>query len=123
MIILKPFLRSFLPREVAGIENEILLAVKKHFSLAPPHLRLALSILSFLFALWFYVSASFMPRDKAIDLWEKIAPPCAAFIRAVRSLSLLHYLEHPAILKRLGALTVPERQERFREIYRAPHVS
>lgn len=53
---------------------------------------------------------------KALEIFEKILPPCRAMVRLYRSTAFLAYFGDEAVLPALGAEAGADRQQKFRAI-------
>ncbi len=101
--------RDFVAAELAG---------------APWHIRTALGLLGFatLAAAWVLApgrGVGGQPPDiraRVLRLLEKPGTPSAAYLRALRSLIALAWLDHPLVLGALGVETGANRQAHFRGI-------
>lgn len=85
---------------------------------APAHVRLGVVALGLGFRTWM-AAASVLRRDPAaaLERWDSLGGgPGRAYLRLLRSLAVLSYLEHPLVLGGLGMPQVPEQQARFRRL-------
>ena len=84
--------------------------VKAEIAGAPFHIRLGVSVLAAVFffgAVVLGLGRGFSRRGPAwrrsyLQTWLKLGPQAQAFVRLLRSLTLLAYLEHPLVLEVLG---------------------
>lgn len=124
MMVPYSYLRSFLPFDdsVFGEHDRYELIqvagrfVRAEVALAPFHIKVPVTILSWLFAGWLAALACGYPAGQAAALWEKLGgTPARSLTRLIRSLALLAYAEDPRVVARIGASTVPERQAQYRQ--------
>ena len=107
--------REFVAAELAG---------------APWHIRTALGLLGLvtLFAAWLLAPGRGLgrqapsTRNRVLRRLEKPGTPSAAYLRALRSLIALAWLDHPLVLGALGVETGANRQAHSRGV-RAAHGS
>lgn len=85
---------------------------------APAHVRLGVMGLGLGFRAWM-LAAALLGRNPAaaLERWERlIGEPGRAYVRLLRSLAVLSYLEHPLVLGALGMAQVPDQQAKFRRL-------
>ena len=94
-------------------------ALREHIALAPPHIRIGLQVMQVIFTLFlhlrhgFFVPASRMSR--ALTQFSELPLPMVAGLeKVIRSLVVLAFFEHPAVLAAAGEDSVVARQNDFR---------
>ncbi len=85
---------------------------------APAHVRLGVVALGFGFRTWMAAAAALGRYPAmALERWDSLSGgPGRAYLRLLRSLAVLSYLEHSLVLGGLGMAQVPEQQARFRRL-------
>jgi hypothetical protein len=128
MLAPRAYLSSFLPFEGLNLTpaaqdnliNETARFVRDEVMLAPFHLRAGIVVFALLFNLWLAIARlGGLSTVTAATRWEKFGAPMRSLTRLIRSLALLYFCEHPAVLEKQGVLTAKRRQE----IFRARHSS
>lgn len=117
------FLASFLPldgldgQQQRHIIRETASFIRDEVFLSPLHLRIPLVILITVFYVWVTGLSWRFTAEEAATWFEKLgASPARNLTRLLRSLALLYALEHPLILKKMGAPSVPHRHDHFRAL-------
>lgn len=107
-----------------SVARDVVAFVRAELRLAPFHVRVGLAVLAALFSLYVAVATSGRglgpladaQRNRLLAGWERLGGNAArSFLRVMRSLTLLAFFDHPAVLAALGAPVPEERQHVFRE--------
>lgn len=115
------FLASFLPLDGLDIVQQRRIVretssfIRDELFLSPLHIRIPLIILVTVFYVWVSALSWRFTAEEAAMWFEKLGlSPARNITRLIRSLGLLYAMEHPLILEKLGAPSVPQRHEHFR---------
>jgi hypothetical protein len=117
-----PDLAPLDPTQAAMVRQDCAESARRQLRASPLHIREAMRVLSWLFAVFALLTARKTPwgmtrREIGRTLSGFSRLPLgslAALERLSRSLTLLAYFEHPAVLKALGEMPLDERQTTFR---------
>lgn len=107
---------------VRGVDREEVLAdtakfLRGHIHNASLLVQAGLAVLSLAFRCWMLLGRLLgWDPVRAMERWEALTgDPGRSFLRLVRSLAVLSYLEHPYVLRRLGMAQLPDQQALFRQ--------
>lgn len=119
-----PDLARLEPSEAMLVEREIAKAVRDHLRVAPFQIRFAYFGLACLFCWWTALTAGRLPGSldrpalsRSLTRFSTTLPASfGAYERLSRSLTLLHYFDHPRVRSALGREPLAEHQQRFRAL-------
>ena len=124
MLVPFPYIQHILPFESSNIGlhervwlvREAGLFIEEEVALSPFHLRLPITVLSYIFGLWLSLArlANKEP-EYAGALWDHYGgTPARSLTRLIRSLSLLYFAEHPQVKMAQGYPVTAQKQEKYR---------
>jgi hypothetical protein len=106
----------------AGVIDAVGAFVARQLSLAPFHVRVGTLVLGAALRVWLALLApgaagafgAPLRAARAVALFERLPGPARSVVRLYRSMTVLAYYEHPAVVAVLDFLDAGERQKAFR---------
>lgn len=117
-------------RSRAGVIDAAAAFVARQIGLAPLHIRLGALLLALVLRLWLKMLTPGVSDDcdvplqaaRAVALFERLPGPARSAVRLYRSMTVLAYYEHPALVAALEFPDPVARQEEFREKRKARYL-